>query len=389
MRVEIRTICIATILMGLLATNLYGWERNYGGKSWDNGVDVVGAPDGGYLILGTTLSRGAGSYDIYLVRTDARGDTLWTRTCGGHKGEEAGSVRRTSDGGYLIVGTTDSYGAGGNDVYLIRTDARGDTLWTRTYGGPKGDYGHSAEEVPGGEYLIVGTTDSYGAGSYDLYLVRTDASGKTVWIRTYGGSKDDEARSVRRTSDGGYIIVGSTLSYGAGGNDVYAIRTDAHGDTLWTRTYGTAGVEYARAVQITPEGGYIIAGTTAAQGAGLYDVYLICTDARGDTLWTRTYGTKDREYGHSVQVMPDGGFVVVGTTHTTPRADQVYVIRTDERGNPRWIRSYGGQRGERGHAVQVTPDGGFVVVGSSEFSAAGGSDVYLIRLGADGDLLDR
>ena len=284
------------------------WTRTYGGIGFDFGREVQETEDGGFIIVGWTNSFGAGDYDVYLIRTDANGDTLWTKTYGGTDYDWGYSIQQMEDGGFIIVGGTNSFGAGDYDVYLIRTDANGDTLWTKTYGGADREWGYSIQQTEDGGFIVAGFTRSFGAGGSDVYLIRTDANGDALWIKTYGGVNSDWGNSIQQTKDGGFIIVGGTNSFGAGDYDVYLIRTDANGDTLWTRTYGSADYDDCGAsVQQTKDGGFIIVGGTRSFGAGDYDVYLIRTDANGDTLWTRTYGSADYDdYGASVQQTEDG-----------------------------------------------------------------------------------
>ena len=258
------------------------WWRTYGGTSGDLGKSVQLTSDGGYIVVGYTGSYGAGNGDVYLVKTDSSGDTLWTRTYGGTDNDWGNSVQQTSDGGYIIAGNTWSFGAGDFDVYLVKTNASGDTLWTRTYGGTATDWGFSVQQTSDGGYIIAGYTVSFGAGSYDVYLIRTNASGDALWTRTYGGGNYDRGHSVQQTSDGGYIIAGETYSFGAGDYDIYLVKTDISGDTLWTRTYGETDYDGGYSVQQTSDSGYIIAGYTGSFGAGSYDVYLIKTDANGN-----------------------------------------------------------------------------------------------------------
>jgi len=212
---------------------------------------------------------------VGLLKTDSDGNTLWTRTYGGSSDEKGYSAQLTSDGGYIIAGYTGSFGAGRSDVYLLKTDSSGDTLWTRTCGGSDSDCGYSVQQTSDGGYIIAGETESFGAGDDDVYLVKTDSDGDTLWTRSYGGSGYDRGRSVQQTSDGGYIIAGYTNSFGAGNTDVWLLRTDSSGDTLWTRTYGEMPYDYGHSVELTSDGGYIIAGDTRSFGAGDYDVWLI------------------------------------------------------------------------------------------------------------------
>jgi len=262
----------------LVKTNSAGdtlWTRTYGGWDYDLGRSLQQTSDGGYIIAGATKSFGAGSYDVYLLKTDSCGDTIWTRTYGGSDRDYGRSLQQTSDGGYIIAAVTMSFGAGGNDFYLLKTDSSGDTLWTRTYGGREWDYANSVQQTCDGGYIIAGWTISFGVGSADVYLLKTDSSGDTLWTRTYGGSYWDEAYSVQQTSDGGYIIAGETESFGAGGGDVYLLKTDSSGATKWTQTYGGSHYDWGSSVQQTSDGGYIVAGSTWSFGAGADDVYLL------------------------------------------------------------------------------------------------------------------
>ena len=204
-----------------------GWTKTYGGGDWDWGYSIQQTLDGGYIVAGETQSFGVGWTDVYLIKTDANGDVIWTKTYGGSGGDCGNSVQQTSDGGYIIVGGITYFDC---DVYLIKTDANGDVEWTKTYGGSGEDCGNSVQQTSDGGYIIVGKTTSFGAGASDVYLIKTDANGNAEWTKTYGGGGEDCGNSVQQTSDGGYIIVGGTTSFGAGGGDVYLIKTDAYGN---------------------------------------------------------------------------------------------------------------------------------------------------------------
>ncbi|MBI4723126.1 MAG: hypothetical protein HY769_09080, partial [Candidatus Stahlbacteria bacterium] len=181
------------------------------------------------IAIGTTMG---------LHTAEAHGDTLWTRTFGGTVDDWGCSVQECEGGGFIIAGETNSFGAGG-DVYLIRTNERGNTLWTKTFGGTNYDEGWSVQECAGGGFIIAGKTGSFGAGDdADVYLIRTDAAGDTLWTKTYGGTDYDCSYSVQECAGGGFIIAGGTIPFfGAGAYDVYLIRTNEQGDTLWTRTF--------------------------------------------------------------------------------------------------------------------------------------------------------
>jgi hypothetical protein len=366
------------------------WWRTYGGTSYDAGHSVQQTSDSGYVIAGMTRSFGAGASDVYLVKINAQGDTLWTRTYGGTDPDAGYSVQQTPDGGYIVAGETYSFGAGFCDLYLIKTDAQGDTLWTRTYGGTGPDYCNSVKQTSDGGYIIAGETYSFGAGGLDVYLVKTDVLGNTVWTRTYGGVYDDWGFSVQQSSGGGYVIAGGTESFSGMDGDVYLIMTDAQGDTLWTRTYGGVCDDWGYCIQQTSDSGFIVTGYTMSFGAGTPDypnVYLIRANAQGDTLWTRTYGGPEDDYGYSVQQTPDTGYIIAGQSWSTGAGlYNVYLVKTSAQGDMLWSRTYGGADLEYGHSVQRTSDGGYVIAGLTRSFGAGDYDVYLIKTDANGNI---
>jgi hypothetical protein len=376
------TLCIAlAALLGLTfvlpaSSQALKWERNYGGAGSEYGYSVQQTTDGGYIVAGDHSLQ---NYNFYLVKTNASGDTLWTRSYGGSWYEECYFVRQTTDGGYIVAGMTMSFG-NGDQVYLVKTNASGILTWQRNYGGTATECGYSVQQTSDGGYIIVGGTESFG-NDIQVYLIKTNASGDTLWTRTYGGPGWDEGYSVRQTSDGGYIVAGRTedlVNY----YQVYLLKTDASGDTLWSRAYGGTDYDRGESVQQTSDGGYIVAGRTDSFGDS-YQVYLLKTDAFGDTLWTKTYGGAGWDWGYSVQQTTDGGYIITGYTDSFGNGDQVYLIKTNAQGDTLWTRLYGGADRDWGQSVQQTTDGGYIVAGWTE-SFGNNSQVYLIKTDANG-----
>ncbi len=381
-------LLLAVLLILALAAPLMAqvtFQRTYGGANRDYGYSVAQTADGGYVIAGCTQSFGAGSSDVYLVKADASGDAVWTRTYGGDWDDCGYSVAQTADGGYVIAGWTWSFGAGSYDAWVIKTDASGDTIWTRTFGDTGGDYGTSAAQTADGGYIITGCTWSSGTGYADVWLIKTDATGDTIWTRTYGGDPTDCGCSVAQTADGGYVIAGETYSFGAGYSDLWLIKTDASGDTIWTRTFGGTSYDGGYSVLQTADGDYVIAGWTRSFGAGDYDVWFIKTDAAGNTTWTRTFGGTEYDYGRSVVQTTDGGYVITGYTASFGVGEyDVYLIKTDSCGDTLWTRTFGGEGYDKGYSVAQTADGGYVIAGYTWSYGAGRSDVYLIKTDSAG-----
>ena len=363
------------------------WARAYGDSWNDKGYSVQQTTDGGYIATGSTECFATRSIDVYVIKTDAHGDTVWSRTFGGTARDYGYMVQQTTDGGYIVTGTTESFGAGIEDIYLIKLSAGGDTLWTRTLGGVDEEFGYSVRQTADSGYVIVGTTGTYGAGDYDVYLVKTDAEGVAQWSKTYGGTYMDEGYSVQEVPNGGYIIAGYTTSFGAGHDDVYLIRIDAGGDTLWTRTYGGLNNEEGWSVQPTADSGYIIAGVTSSYGAGGGDVYLIKTNALGDTLWTKTLGGADNDFGYSVQQTAGGGYIIAGSTRSRGAGhSDAYLIKTDALGDTLWTRTFGDTGYDAGYSAQQTTDGGYIIAGYTDGFGANEYDVYLIKTDALGNV---
>jgi hypothetical protein len=213
-------------------------------------------------------------FDLPIASADGP-PVKWERTFGGSANDRSESVQQTLDGGYIIAGATQSFGAGGLDVYLIKTDPNGTNQWEKTFGGSSADAGFSVQQTLDGGYIIAGSTQSFGAGSWDVYLIKTDPNGNSEWEKTFGASGAERSRSVQQTLDGGYIIAGYTKSFGAGDWDVYLIKTDPNGNIQWEKTLGGSSHDRGKAVQQTLEGGYIIVGATQSFSVGALDVYLI------------------------------------------------------------------------------------------------------------------
>ncbi len=290
------------------------WNKTYGGYALDWCYSVIECNDGGFVLAGETYSFGAGSEDIWLVRTDADGNQLWNKTLGGPSIDYARSIVECSGGGFVITGTTLSYGAGGNDVWLVRTDADGNHLWNETYGGIYHDDGYSVIECSVGGFAIAGTTSSFGAGNWDVWIIRTDASGNHVWNETFGDTGYEYGYDLLECAAGGFAAIGYTNSFGAGNNDAWLIRTDGSGNHQWNQTYGGANHEAGRALVECSAGGFAVTGINGMYGGYSNDAWLMRINASGYQLWNQTFSGIGNDVSYSVVESAAGGFAIAGYT---------------------------------------------------------------------------
>lgn len=364
------------------------YQKTFGGPNFELFWSMQPTADGGYILAGNTGSFGIAA-DVYLIRINNDGDTLWTKTFGGNLAESGLYVWQTGDGGYIVSGSTYSFGAGNSDGYLIKTDSNGKLVWSKTYGGIYNEDIVNVQPALDGGYILLGSTASFGTSStdFDVYLIKTDANGDTAWTKTLGGTGSDHAMCLQQTIDSGYVITGYTNSFGAGQDDIFLMKTNAAGNLLWTKTYGGTDGEAGSFVQQTADGGYIISGKTHSFGAFSNDgdVYLVRTDNAGDTIWTKTFGGAGTDWGHSVKQVPDGGFVIAGETWSFGAGqNDVYLLKTDAAGNLLWSKTYGGSSFDHGRSIRQTPDGGFIMACFSSSFGAGAGDFYLIKTDSAG-----
>jgi hypothetical protein len=355
------------------------FDNTFGGDSLDMGYSIQQTIDGGYIITGSTESYGSGDADVYLIKTDANGDSLWTKTFGGPGQDYGSSLQITSDGGYIITGRTE-HANGNKDVYLMKTDVNGDSLWTKTYGGTSVDFGLFVQQTSDGGFIITGATESYGNGGRDVYLIKTDMNGDSLWTKTFGGTAFDIGNCVQQTTDGGYIIVGGTNSFGNGNRDAYLIKTDGNGLEQWNQTFGGIEFDVGSNVKQTTVGDYIITGRTASFGAGNKDVYLVKTDASGVEQWYQTFGGSAFDLGTCVDQTTDGGYIICGGTDSYGAgARDLYLIKTDGNGLEQWNETFGGSSFEMASSMQLNFDGSYIIIGGTESYGAGDRDVFLIK----------
>ncbi len=336
---------------------------SFGGAISEQISSVIQTQDGGYALAGSTSSMGAGGIDAYLVKTNASGIMQWERTYGGTSSDEVFSVRQTEDGGFILAGGTSSKGAGLRDFYLIKTDINGIKVWEKTFGGSDFEwFGYGIQTNDGG-YIMVGYTESFGAGQQDFYVVKTTSSGSLQWFQTYGTDQGERAFSVVQSDDGGYAILGSS-----GSNDMNLLKADDNGTKEWERSFGGSGLDSGYGIRQTPDGGYILGGYYDLVPTS--DFYLIKTNGLGEKEWDRII--PDFNPGREcVYPTSDGGYIL-----NMNSSSGTHLVKTNAIGITEWEKIFSGS----GRAVVQAADGGYVVAGVRD------DDALLIKTDANGNI---
>lgn len=345
--------------------------------SWNKSIKQTS--DGNYILAGgtivPTLSEG-----MTLTKINTLGDTLWTRifadTAGNNSDSWANSVIQTFDNGYLVTGFTEDFNSVDFDMYVIRTDSVGDTLWTRTFGHPVNahDYGFSALQTNDSNFIVFGRQGSF---NVDFYLNKLSATGSILWSKSYSiASNHDFGNYIFQTADKGFIM-GGTTKVGTI-SKMLVIKADSIGSYQWAKTYGDSGISEYNTIRPTYDGGYLIAGTTLQFGAGGNDIFIIKTNVVGDTLWSCTYGTSNFDECYSFQQTPDSGFIITGVTYfTSPSSFKMYLLKIDMFGNIIWSYTYKPPPyNVKGYDVITTNDGGYL---------ASGEGGYTVKTDSSGD----
>lgn len=348
-------------------------------------LSMVHTTDGGYVMAGFTNSFGAGNYDAYIVKLDSDGDILWTRTVGGTAEDDATCIIQTTDGGFIFCGNTSSYGIANSDVYIVKLDANGIIQWTKTIGGSSADIAYSITQTSDGGYAVAGWTYSFGSGNADIYVVKLNPTGIIEWTRTIGGTLTDVSFSIIQAHNGDLVVAGYTDSFGAGNYDFYVVRLNRiSGSVIWTRTIGYNGtLEEARSIIQTSDRGFIIAGAVTGLAS---DFLIVKLNISGNFEWAKVIGGSNNEDAKSIKITNDGGFIVAGYTNSGGAGNHdMYIVKLSASGNLQWSSTIGGCNDEYAYSIIQTSDYGYVVAGFTNSFGSGSDDFYFLKLDKNGN----
>ncbi len=355
------------------------FQKCYGTTKIEIGNSVEQTTDGGFIIAGTAVPTTLTNADYYVVKTNASGDTLWTKTFGGPDNDYAQSVKQTSDGGYIIGGYTYGSSFGSLDASLIKLDSSGNVTWSKNIGSSFMEQCKEVQQTSDGGYIIYGSSDQASLVILNMYLVKTDSMGNVAWAKNYGGGGTDWAATGAQTSDGGYILAGRAHSFTGGAISMYVVKTDSTGDTLWTKNYSDPFDRYIWSIAQTSDRGYIIGGNKSCNGTSYECVSLIKTDTIGNIEWAKSYETGLNSHGNSVQQTSDGGYAIAGMT-----SGSAYLVKTNSTGDTLWTRVFGNAPGQTEcFSMKQTDEGGYILTGQRS-NGSNDYDVYLAKLDSTG-----
>jgi len=376
------------------------WQRPLGGSQSDYGQAVCQTSDGGCIIAGYSQSNDGdvtghhGSLyldDFWVVKLNQSGQVEWQKSLGGSLAENAYSIKQTSDGGYVIAGnagSSDGDVAGGNasgfDGWIVKLSSSGSVQWQKTFGYSfSTEILYSIEQTSDGGYIATGYTE-HGTNNASFWIIKCSSTGTLEWEKLYGGSNDDRANSIHQTTDGGYIVAGRTFSNDEdvsgnhGDYDWWVIKLNHSGNLEWQKTLGGSQKDEAASVVQTPDGGYIIAGTTnssdgnVAGSKGNNDFWVVKLNNSGEMDWQKTYGGSSSEEANCIIKTTDGNYVIAGHTRSSngdvtnlKGSEDFWIIKISNTGNLLWQKTLGGSSLDKAECIDQSADGGYIIGGTT------------------------
>ncbi len=385
------------------------WEKSLGGREREMAYCIRQTTDGGYIVAGQSQSNNAdvsghhgltNYWDYWIVKLDAAGNIQWEKSLGGINNDYAYSIQQTLDGGYIVAGTSSSKDGdvsgnhGGSDYWIVKLDATGNIQWEKSLGGSQEDYGYAIQQTLDGGYIVGGSTASSDGdvsenhGNFDYWIVKLDAAGNIQWQKSLGGSGEDIVRSIKQTTDGGYIVAGFSdsndgdVSGNHGGRDCWIVKLDDTGNIQWQKSLGGYRDDEAQSIQLTTDGGYVVAASSRSNDGDVsghhgsttfFDYWVVKLDDTGNIQWQKSLGGSNPEYAYSIQQTLDGGYIVGGYTMSSDGdvtglhyAIDMWVVKLTTDGAIQWQKTLGGNKDDRAFSIRQTNDGGYIVAGFSD-----------------------
>lgn len=372
------------------AVDSSSWAKTYGTELFEHATSIEQTNDGGYIMAGftATATPSPSNKEVLLdsfrvLKLKRNGKIDWQKLYVGAI-DYGYIVHQTKDEGYIVAGQTNVYGSGNTDVWIIKLNAKGNIVWQKTYGGAGEDGVYSIQQTSDSGYIVAGFTNCFGAGGKDFWVIKLNNDGLITWQKAYGGTSDEIANSIVQTVDGGYIVTGWTMSFGAGKTDFWVLKLNSAGSIAWQKTYGGTEGEWARTI-IETKDGYLVSGLTTSFSVSNGDIWIVKLNSNGTIKWQKIYGGKGDEGANSMQITNDDGCIVAGaTTSFGAGSYDACLLKLNNAGMIEWQKTYGGAGGDWGISVQQTKDNGYILAGETGSFSSGNSDVWVLKLKKDG-----
>lgn len=374
------------------------WAKTYGGVANEDIEAIQELSGGGYIVAGRSDSfSDGGDIDIWILKLNADGSIAWQKSYGGPESDFFGEViLPTSDSGFITTGYTASFGDWVEVGWIFKLNADGTIAWQKTYG----DYQQEIDailETGDGGYLAAGHAYFSETNSGDLWILKLNANGMVSWQKTHSLGDDYEVtvKSLIPATDGGYIVAG-TFDYcpdGCVGSDIWIVKINNNGSIVWQKSYGGANDERGDDIQSTTDGGYIVIGRTASFGAGMDDIWVLKLAANGTIAWQKTYGGAFFDQGEGIVQTTDGGYVAAGRTglcdpNIPPYENcwDIIALKLNAVGSIVWQKTYGGSDDEDTNGIVATSDGGYIVAGETLSFGTGSEDLWILKMDSNGTI---
>ncbi|MCK4441221.1 MAG: hypothetical protein KAU90_04395 [Sulfurovaceae bacterium] len=372
----ISTLLISSTIFA--STNPITFDKTYGGKEHDIAKSVVKLDDG-YLIAGESRSfHEDRDFNAYIIKIDKYGEKIWSKIYGGKDDEHINGLTKFGKD-FVFVGSTKSFDMRNKSFYFANIDQNGKVNWEKTYYRYDDDYYYGNDIIADGKKLVIAGVEKhleFFNAKINPMLFKINSDGDMIWHGYYGGKDEDRANAVINTKNG-YIFAGKSETYGHGDFDAFVVGVNKKGKREWFHAYGGKDDEVAHDI-IETKDGYILVGSTDSFGLNYKDVYVVKIDKRGKTIWQHSYGGKYDDIGYAITKSPDGGFVIVGKTETRRNGDDLYLLKIDANGKIKWNRTYGGESDDVGYDI-VTTDDGYLIVGDKKTDRSRDSNVWVLK----------
>jgi hypothetical protein len=362
------------------------WAKSYRGSAQDTVSTIQPTADGGYILGGTTASWGAGMNDLWMMKLAADGAVEWQKAYGGSASDTLSSIRQTSDGGYIVAASTDSFGAGNTDAWVLKLSSTGGITWQFAFGGAAYDCANDARQTSDGGYIVCGATESFGAGSRDAWVLKLDTNGTILWQKTYGTAAFEQVFQVWELPGGGYALGGELSPAPGNAYNAWLLKLASDGTIASQKSYGGITADYTTTLFPTSDGGFLLAGNLDI-GIGVLTAGVYKIDSLGALSWARAfYDLTYPSFGQSIIESASGQYMFLGTAYQVGQGYQCWLANLNTDGSTAWQKVYGLSAADFGISIAETPDGGFVVASNTMSFGPGDYDAWVLKTLPSGDL---